>query len=172
MIHRSRRVSRVVWQARLAAVAMCVPAAIGAQTPSEAGPALAATTCAAVLTQEEATAIVGESYAGPAVDEPRPGFTRCEWQSEDSNFGFTFANATALVDEMKTAAEMWEMEVSAVENDQQKREPLPGIGQHAALVSLGDDALLVAIARPDGVARMVLYKVDRDKALAWAIAAP
>lgn len=164
----------MVWQARLAAVAMCVPAAIGAQAPSGAGAALTATTCASVLTQEEATAIVGDSYAGPAVDEPRPGFTRCEWQGEDSNFGFTYADATALADEMKTAAEMWESEVSAVEHDQQQREPLPGIGQHAALVSLGDDALLVAVARPDGVARMVLYKVSRDKALALAraIAAP
>ena len=47
------------------------------------------TRCDAVLTQEEAVAIVGDSYQGPAVDEPSPGFTRCEWQGSGSNFGFT-----------------------------------------------------------------------------------
>lgn len=175
MIRRFTVYPRVVFQCALAVVAMGVPAVVCAQAPADAAaPAAAEITCATVLTQEEAAAIVGDGYAGPAVDQPRPGFTRCEWQGEDTNFGFTYANATALADEMTTADAMLEMDVSAVESDEHKREPLPGIGQKAALVSLGDDGLLVAVARVDGAARMVLYKVARDKAiaLARAIATP
>jgi hypothetical protein len=52
--------------------------------------------CDAVLTSDEATAIVGGGYAGPAVDEPRPAFTRCEWQGSDTNFGFTYTSLQAL----------------------------------------------------------------------------
>jgi hypothetical protein len=173
MSDRASRSLRAIVQIGLALAASSAPAVVFAQAP-DAAAAPAAVTCATVLTQEEASAIVGEAYAGPSVDEPRPGFTRCEWQGEDTNFGFTYANATALADEMTTAAEMWEMDVSAVENDQRKRELLPGIGERAALVPVGDDALLLAVARTDGVARMVLYKVDRAKAIALgrAIAAP
>lgn len=175
MNQRSRVNPRVVLQCVLGLVALGMPAVVGAQAPADpAAAAPAAPTCATVLTQEEAAAIVGEGYAGPAVDQPRPGFTRCEWQGDDTNFGFTFADATAIADEMTTADAMLEMDVTAVEGDQYKREPLPGIGQKAALVVLADEAMLVAVARADGVARMVLYKVTRDKAiaLARAIAAP
>jgi hypothetical protein len=174
MSDRASRSLRVIVQMGLALAASSAPAAVFAQAPDAAPAAPTAVTCATVLTQDEASAIVGDAYAGPSVDEPRPGFTRCEWQGEDTNFGFTYANATALADEMTTAAAMWEMDVSAVENDQRKRELLPGIGERAALVPVGDDALLLAVARADGVARMVLYKVDRAKALALAraIAAP
>lgn len=31
----------------------------------------------------------------PAVGEPRPGFTSCDWQGDGSNFGFTFASLKA-----------------------------------------------------------------------------
>lgn len=175
MIRWSRVHIRLMSLCALAAVITGVPAVVCAQVPAETAAAvLAETTCATVLTQEEAAAIVGDGYAGPAVDQPRPGFTRCEWQGEDTNFGFTYANATALADEMTTADAMLEMDLSAVESDKHKREALPGIGQKAALVDLGDDALLVGVARADGVARMVLYKVARDKAiaLARAMAAP
>lgn len=133
-----------------------------------------ATRCDAVLTAQEATDIVGDSYGSPAVDEPRPGFTRCEWQAPESNFGFTFANLQALKDEESTVERAFELDVSAVESDTRKREAIEGVGVRAALVDLGDDALLVAVQRPDGVARMVTYKVGRDTALALAraIAAP
>lgn len=130
--------------------------------------------CDAVLTKEEAVAIVGEGYDGPAVSEPRPGFTSCEWQGSDSNFGFTFASLKALADDARTADAEFEFDVSAVEDDKKKRELLPGIGVKAATVSLGDGAALVAVQRADGVARMITYKVDRERmlALAQAIATP
>ncbi len=151
------------------AVALALDAA-GAQAPSAA----TVVSCEGVLTAEEATTIVGESFGAPAVDQPRPGFTRCEWQGPDSNFGFTFASLQALKDEESTPERSFESEVSAVENDDRKRESIDDVGVAAALVDLGDDALLIAVQRPDGVARMVLYKVSRDKALALAraIAAP
>lgn len=141
-----------------------------AQPPAAAAPS----TCDAVLTQEEAAAIVGDAYAGPAVDEPRPGFTRCEWQGSETNFTVTYTNADALKEEMTTADATFEMDVSAVETETRKREALPGIGQKAAIVSLGDEAMLLEVARADGVARVVLYKVEKDKvvALARAIAEP
>lgn len=125
-------------------------------------------TCQQVLTNDEATAIVGDGYAGPAVMEPRPGFTGCDWQGDDTNFSFTFANTRALADEEHTADWTFDMDLSAVENDTRKREMLPGIGVKAALVDLGDGALLLEVQRADGVARMITYKVDREKAIALA----
>jgi hypothetical protein len=153
------------------AVLMCLAAgAVHAQAPAEPS----AVKCNAVLTAAEATAIVGEGYAGPSVSEPRPGFTSCDWQGESSNFGFTFASLKALVDDQRTPEEEFEFDVLALENDTTKREVLPGIGVRTAIVPAGDDALMVAVQRADGVARMITYKVDREKvlALARAIAAP
>lgn len=139
-----------------------------------AQPAPSAVRCDAVLTQDEARTVVGDGYEGPAVSEPRPGFTGCEWQGNDSNFGFTFASLKALADDSRTADQEFEFDVSAVENDTRKREVIPGLAVRTAVVSLGDEAFLLAVQRPDGVARMITYKIDREKmlALAKAIAAP
>jgi hypothetical protein len=134
----------------------------------------AAVRCDDVLTQAEAVAIVGGSYQGPAVDEPSPGFTRCEWQGSESNFGFTFASLKALEADRTTAEKTFDIDLQAVEDDKKKRELLPGIGVSAATVDLGDGAALLEVQRTDGVARMIVYKIDRDKmlALAKAIATP
>ena len=80
----------------------------------------------------------------------------------------------ALQTDRKTAAAEFESDVSAVENDQRKREELPNIGLKAARVSLGDDAFLVEVQRKDGVARMIFYKIAEDKiiALARAVGSP
>jgi hypothetical protein len=156
----------VLW---VLAVGMAISGQVGPQAAEPLQtPAVSAVRCDAVLTAEEATAIVGDGYAGPAVQEPRPGFTSCEWQGNDTNFGFTFASLKALADDMRTAAEEFEFDVSAVENDTRKREALAGLGIKAAIVPLDDDAVLIAVQRPDGVARMIAYKVARDKALALA----
>lgn len=130
--------------------------------------------CDAVLTAAEATAVVGESYAGPVVDQPRPGFTRCEWQGNDSNFGFTFASLKAIADDGTTAAQAFDIDLQAVESDTKKREALPGLAVAAATVDLGDGGALLEVQRADGVARMILYKIDREKmlGLAKAIATP
>jgi hypothetical protein len=155
------------------ALLLCfVASAVDAQAPRRTRPS--AVRCDTVLTAAEATAIVGDGYAGPAVDEPRPGFTRCEWQGNDTNFGFTFASQRALAADRTTAEREFENDVSAVENDTNKREVLAGVGVQAAIVPVGEDALLIAVQRTDGVARMTAYKVDREKvlALARAIAEP
>ena len=59
--------------------------------------------CDAVLTAEEAVAVVGDGYQGPAVGEFRPGFTSCDWQGDGSNFGFTFASLNALAADERSA---------------------------------------------------------------------
>lgn len=146
--------------------------AANAHAQAPAGPS--AVRCDAVLTPEEAVAVVGDGYQGPAVGEPRPGFTSCDWQGDGSNFGFTFASLKALADDQRTADEEFEFDVQALENDTTKREPLPGVGVKAAVLPAGDDALAVVVQRSDGVARMITYKVEREKvlALARALAAP
>ena len=155
----------------LAGCAVASPVALAAFYLQE--PA-AVVRCDTVLTKEEAAAVVGDSYTGPAVDEPRPGFTRCEWQGSDSNFGFTFASTKAIEDDMTTAEKAFDMDLQAVENDTRKRERLPGLAVSAATVDLGDGAALLEVQRADGVARMILYKIDREKmlGLAKAIATP
>jgi hypothetical protein len=75
---------------------------------------------------------------------------------------------------MRSAPEEFDMTVQAVESDSVKREVLEGIGMAAALVDLGDGALLIAIQRADGVARVVFSGLPREQALALAraLAAP
>lgn len=146
--------------------------AVAAHAQAPAGPS--AVRCDAVLTAEEAVAAVGAGYAGPHVSEPRPGFTGCEWEGQGSNFGFTFTSLKALADDGRTADEEFEFTVAAMEDGTRMRELLPGIGVKAAITGAGDDALMVAVQRTDGVARMITYKIDREKAIAIAraIAAP
>ncbi len=158
--------------ASVAFALLALVATVGAAAVEQAP--VSAVRCDEVLTQEEAATAAGGGYDGPAVTELRPGFTRCEWQGGDSNFGFTFASLTALAADARTADEEFESDVAAVEAEARKREVLPGVGVKAAIVALGDDALLIAVQRADGVARMVTYKVDREKALALtrAIAEP
>lgn len=147
-------------------------AAVTAHAQAPAGPS--AVRCDAVLTPEEAVAILGDGYQGPAVGEPRPGFTSCDWQGDGSNFSFTFASLKALADDQRTADEEFEFDVLALENDATKRELLPGIGVKAAVLPAGEDALAVVVQRADGVARMITYRIEREKvlALARALAAP
>ena len=144
---------------------------LSAQAPAASGDTVR---CDAVLTSAEATAVAGDTYEGPVVTEPRPGFTSCDWQGNDSNFGFTFASLAALKADDRKAEEEFEFDVVAVEEGNSKREVLEGIGVRAALVVLQGDASLIVVQRKDGVARMVLYKVPRETALglARAIAAP
>ncbi len=154
----------------LAVLLLFAAANAPSQTPAEPS----AVRCDAVLTAEEAVAVVGDGHQGPAVDEPRPGFTSCDWQGDGSNFGFTFASLKALADEQRTADEEFEFDVQALENDTTKREPLPGVGVKAAILPAGEDALAVVVQRADGVARMITYKIEREKvlALARALATP
>jgi hypothetical protein len=69
---------------------------------------------------------------------------------------------------------MFDIDLQAVEDGTRKRELLAGIAVNAATVDLGNDAALIEVQRTDGVARMITYKIDRDKrlALARAIATP
>ena len=152
------------------AVLLLFAATAHAQSPAEPS----AVRCDAVLTPEEAVAVVGDGYQGPAVGEPRPGFTSCDWQGDGSNFGFTFASLKALADEQRTADDEFEFDVLALENETTKRELLPGVGVKAAVLPAGDDALAVVVQRADGVARMITYRIEREKvlALARALAAP
>ena len=158
---------------RLIFVCACVAglsaASAGAQAPRPSTPR-----CDTVLTRAEALAIVGAEFKGPAFKQPRPDFTTCDWEGPDANFGFTFAGIRALKADKTTAAETFESDLVAVEDDQRKREPLTDIGLKAARVSLGDDAFLVEVQRADGVARMIFYKIAEDKilALARAVALP
>lgn len=127
--------------------------------------------CDALLTKEEATTVVGDTYQGPAFNEFRPGFTECVWQGNDSSISFTFATLDAMKQDSQTADEQFEHEVSAVEDPTRKRQMLTNLGPKAALVDLGDQGMLVAVQRPDGVVRIVFYKVAKDKVLALARAA-
>ena len=155
-------------------IALIVAAGIALVMTGNAQGQPAAVRCDAVLTEAEATAVMGTGYQGPAVDEPSPGFTRCEWQGSDSNFGFTFASMKAIEADGTTAAKTFDIDLQAVENDTRKRELLPGIAVNAATVDLGDGAALLEVQREDGVARMIVYKVAREKMLelAKAIATP
>jgi hypothetical protein len=151
----------------------CLPG-LSAVVVNAQAPEPAATRCDTLLTEAEVVQIVGKGFQGPNVTEPRPGFTACTWQAQGANFGFTFSSTRLLQTERRTADEAFEADVAGLENGQQKREILPDIGLKAARVSLGDDGYLVEVQRPDGVARMIFYRISDKQviALARAMASP
>jgi len=149
-------------------VIACVGAALWAQTATAQAPRAGAVSCDTILTQKKAAAIVGTDFQGPAVREPRPGFTSCEWQGQDANFAFTFTSTSALRADATTADQAFDNDLVAVENDARKRKALAKIGLKAARVDLGDGAFIVEVKRADGVARMTFYKVPEAKMLALA----
>jgi hypothetical protein len=177
--HRRRYVKENSMNDRCLGILIVASACLAWSSPGEADAQAskakpATTRCDTVLTRKESVDIVGATFEGPAFREPRPGFTSCDWQGPEANFGFTFLSTRALQADRQTAAEAFENDLAAVENDQQKREELPNIGLKAARVSLGDDAFLVEVQRADGVARMIFYKIADDKiiALARAVGSP
>lgn len=119
--------------------------------------------CDAVLTAAEVTEVVGTAYEGPAFREMRPGVSQCDWQGEDTNFGFSFSTVAALKADERTADQEYEQDIAAVEGTGAKRQPMPGVEGKVALVPLADDAVLVEVQRPDGVVRLTAYKVAPDK---------
>jgi hypothetical protein len=76
-----------------------------------------ATLCDTLLTKDEVVGIVGADFAGPAFREPRPGFSSCEWQASEANFGFTFSSLRVLKVEQQTAEQNFDISLQAVEDD-------------------------------------------------------
>jgi hypothetical protein len=130
--------------------------------------------CDTVLTSAEATAVAGDGYEGPAVTARRPGFTECVWQGNDTSISFSFRTLADLKADDRKPDEEFDMDVLAVESDSRKREMLKDIGTRAAIVAVEGDAFLIEVQRPDGIARMITYKVSRETtiALGRAIATP
>jgi hypothetical protein len=152
------------------AASLTVIAGVQAWQPAEGEPVR----CDMVLTSAEATAIAGDGYEGPAVTARRPGFTECVWQGNDTTISVAFRTLTDLKADDRKPEDEFEMDVAAVEDGPRKREDLKDIGKRAAIVVVEGDAFLVEVLRPDGVARMITYKVPRETAIALgrAIATP
>lgn len=149
-------------------MALLIGATVAAQGPAPPAPPAPALRCDDVLSAEKAKAIMGDAFTGPAVAEPSPGFTSCDWQGPDANFGFTFANRKALAADGFSGEQRFEFDVQAMESDDRKREMLPDIGIKAATTSAGEDAFYLGVLRADGVVRMITYKVPREKMLELA----
>ena len=162
----SRPVALALLTASIQAVALSAAGGGASRLQEPATPA--ALRCDSVLTQQAAAAVIGEAYQGPAFREFRPGFTECVWSGDDTSIQLSFSTLAAIKEDMSTADQQFEHDVSAVESDTRKRQLLTDAGAKTALVDLGDQAMLVAVQRPDGVARMTFYKVAKDKVLALA----
>jgi hypothetical protein len=155
----------------LAAGAISLTVTTGVARQPAAGQA---PSCDTVLTSAEATAVAGDGYEGPAVTARRPGFTECVWQGNDTSISFSFRTLADLKADDRKPEEEFDMDVLAVESESRKREKLEDIGTRAAIVAIEGDAFLIEVQRPDGIARMITYKVSRDTtiALGRAIATP
>ena len=157
-----------------AALVVCASSLIGAAALQGRQPSGEPVRCDTVLTSAEATAAAGDGYEGPAVNAFRPGHTECVWQGNDTTISFSFRTLADLKADSDTPEAAFDMDVLAVESETRKRELLKDIGTRAAIVGLEGNAFLIEVQRPDGIARMITYKVSRETtiALGRAIATP
>jgi hypothetical protein len=137
--------------------------------------------CAALLTAEELTKIVGEKMTDMGPRQRQPGETECSWMLRGGSSGFKTVSVQfyepANIKESPTAPtpdKFFEMLVSAAEaTGSAKREMLPGVGQKAAFVQ-ATPQLTAFVQRSDGVARIVGNNLTKAQitAVASAVASP
>jgi len=163
----------------------CVAGAVALMSTFGAMPVVAqskpALKCAAVLTAEELTTIIGEKMTDMGARERGPGETECPWMLRGGTGGFKTVSVqfyeTAAIKASPTAStpdKYFEMIVSAAEGTASgKREMLTGIGEKAAFVPASPQVLAV-VQRADGIARIVGNNLTKAQitAVAKAVATP
>lgn len=134
-----------------------------------------------LLTSEVIARTVGETFKDLGSHLGRSGASDCEWSAglgtpKAKTLSMTFFDAVALKASPGYAGadEYFESVVAGVESRAPgKREVLTGVGMKAAFVATAQQ-MLVAVQRPDGVARLVGNNLTKGQmlALARAVGAP
>jgi hypothetical protein len=130
--------------------------------------------CERLLPRAELVVVLGEAYRLVEANDPRPGFSFCEWKRPTDDYTFAlrvhaepeFAGAN-----VKGPEGFFALEVSLSPCQQTPGQPLKGIGQQAVLCSSGRQFLDVIVRRAKDVLALSCFTCTREQIIALARAA-
>ena len=129
--------------------------------------------CERLLPKPEIVAVLGDAYRLVAANDPRPGFSFCEWKRPTDDYPFALrvhAEPEFVESKVKGPEGFFALEVSLSPCQHNPGEPLKGIGQQAVLCSSGP-LMNVIIRRTKDVLALSCFTCQREQMIALARAA-
>jgi hypothetical protein len=131
--------------------------------------------CEQLLPRAEVVAALGEGYNLTYADDPRPGFSFCEWRRPDD----TYAMSVGVHGELEFSsaklsgpAQFFDAEMARVAPScTQPPEPVEKLGEQATLCTSGDRHHSVIVRRPKDVIVVTCPDCESEEAVALARAA-
>ena len=130
--------------------------------------------CERLLPRAEVVGILGDSYRLVEANDPRPGFSFCEWRRPTDDYTFSFrlhAEPEFVEAKVKGPQGFFDMEIGLSPCQQSPGEPLKGIGEQALLCSGGSSYFSVFVRRATDVLSLSCFTCRREQMIALAGAA-
>ena len=130
--------------------------------------------CERLLPRSKVVAVLGDAYRLVEANDPRPGFSFCEWKRPTDDYPFALrvhAEPEFTGAKVKGAEGFFTLEVSFSPCKQTPGEPLKGIGEQAVLCSGGGSYFNVIIRRAKDVLALSCFTCRREQMVALAQAA-
>jgi hypothetical protein len=130
--------------------------------------------CERMLPRAEVVAVLGAAYRLTDANDPRPGFSFCEWKRPADDYPFALrvhAEPEFAGARVKGPEGFFAFEVGLSPCSQSPGQPLQGIGVEALLCSSGDQYLNVIIRRATDVLVLSCFTCRREDMIALASAA-
>lgn len=130
--------------------------------------------CERLLPRAEVVGILGDSYRLVEANDPRPGFSFCEWRRPTDDYTFSFrlhAEPEFAEAKVKGPQGFFDMEIGLSPCQHSPGEPLKGIGEQALLCSSGGSYFSVIVRRAADVLALSCFTCRREQMIALAEAA-
>jgi hypothetical protein len=130
--------------------------------------------CERLLPKAEIVAVLGDAYRLTDANDPRPGFSYCEWKrpTDDYTFALRVHAEPEFIDaKVKGPEGFFALEVSLSPCQHNPGEPLKGIGEQAVLCSSGGTYFNIIVRRVKDVLALSCFTCSRDQMIALARAA-
>ena len=126
--------------------------------------------CAQVLSDAEVAKVLGAGLTRTVAVEEKLGESMCAWTDDGTGSAqrrvmVTFVDKRAFATSSPQAA--YDAYVATL-GSTYKAEPLPGIGEQAALLAFPAPAVMVAVRRADGFVRVAGLQIGREKTIELA----
>ena len=130
--------------------------------------------CERLLPRAEVVGTLGDRYRLVEANDPRPGFSFCDWKqpTDDNPFSLrVYAEPEFTSEKVKGPQGFFALEVSLSPCQHSPGEPLKGIGEQALLCSSGGSYFTVIVRRAADVLVLSCFTCRREQMIALAGAA-
>lgn len=130
--------------------------------------------CERLLPRAEVVAVLGEVYRLVEANDPRPGFSFCEWKRPTDDHPLALrvhAEPEFTEAKVKGPQGFFDMEIGLSPCQHNPGEPLKGIGEQALLCSSGGSYFDLIVRRAKDVLALSCFTCNREQMIALARAA-